>query len=186
MARPVRAKLTQCWGSTSATSAETLTSRRSSSSRSELPPRRTTSRHCARRMDSSRECCTRCLRPFAAINTNPDPSRLLVRVSFIEIYNEHVRDLLLPQPLKADQNLRLREATCGLWVTGATEVLVESVVQVMQLLHRGGKNRTTAAALSNAVWLLAEPCDLCRRGHPSSRGRRVQTLAVVPRGPRRI
>ena len=88
---------------------------------------------------------------FAAINTNPDPSRLLVRASFIEIYNEHVRDLLLPQPLKADQSLRLREAACGLWVTGATEVLVESMVQVMELLHRGGKNRTTAATLSNAV-----------------------------------
>jgi hypothetical protein len=48
------------------------------------------------------------------------------QASFIEIYNEQVKDLLLP--LKAvDQSLRLREAVSGLWVTAAPDSLKFSI-----------------------------------------------------------
>jgi hypothetical protein len=85
---------------------------------------------------------------FQSIDELRTKYEFLIRASFIEVYNEQVRDLLRP----TNHSLKLREDNKqGLWVTDATEVPVESVGEVLELLHSGGRNRTTAPTLSNLV-----------------------------------
>jgi hypothetical protein len=76
-------------------------------------------------------------------------SKTVVSVSYFEVYNEQVYDLLD----SCGQCLSVREdQEKGIViVAGATEIVVESVDQVMQLLCRGSKNRKTEATMANQV-----------------------------------
>lgn len=68
----------------------------------------------------------------------------LVRVSFIEIYNEHVQDLL-----GKGGELSLREdAKTGIGVD-SHEILVENADALLKVLQCGNSNRTTAATQMN-------------------------------------
>eukprot|EP00968_Pinguiococcus_pyrenoidosus_P015121 scaffold1390_cov249-Pinguiococcus_pyrenoidosus.AAC.25 len=70
-----------------------------------------------------------------------------VKVSFVEIYNEKVRDLLHP----AEDNLRIVEdPEHGVVVSGARESPVDDAPSVLAVLNQGKINRTTAATLMNA------------------------------------
>lgn len=69
-------------------------------------------------------------------------------MSYLEIYNENIRDLLIQN--SDNRNLDLREdATRGIIVSGLTEVIATSVDEVMSLLRIGNKNRTTEATNAN-------------------------------------
>lgn len=62
-------------------------------------------------------------------------------MSYLEIYNENIRDLLNP----ASGFLELREDTSrnrNIQVTGLSEVMVVSIDEVMGLLHQGNRQRT--------------------------------------------
>jgi len=63
-------------------------------------------------------------------------------MSYLEIYNENIRDLLNP----ASGFLELREDTAArnrnIQVTGLSEVVVVSIDEVMALLHQGNRQRT--------------------------------------------
>lgn len=62
-------------------------------------------------------------------------------MSYLEIYNENIRDLLNP----ASGFLELREDTSrnrNVQVTGLSEVIVVSIDEVMVLLHQGNRQRT--------------------------------------------
>lgn len=71
-----------------------------------------------------------------------------VAVSFIEVYNENIRDLLS----EAEEYLDLREDPIkGPTVAGVTEIETKSGTEVMQLLHQGNARRSQAATAANEV-----------------------------------
>jgi Kinesin motor domain len=74
---------------------------------------------------------------FSSIQTYPD-RQYLVRASFLEIYNESIRDLLAPGASKheASKGLELREnKDRGIFVAGLQSEVVESVPAMLHLLQ---------------------------------------------------
>lgn len=86
----------------------------------------------------------------AAQNENPNIS-YGVRVSYFEVYNEHVRDLLVPVvPSQAPYYLKIRESpTEGPYVKDLTEVPVRSLDEILRYMTMGDKSRTTASTKMN-------------------------------------
>lgn len=78
----------------------------------------------------------------------PDVS-VEVFISYVEIYNEQIRDLLVSKDVGACE---LRDdAMKGVTLVGATETRAESVEEVMTLLHAGNKRRTTESTNANCT-----------------------------------
>jgi kinesin family protein 18/19 len=74
---------------------------------------------------------------------------VLIQVSYVEIYNEQIRDLLIPKDT-SNVFLDLREDPIkGVSLSGATEIKVEAVEEVMNLLFQGNKRRITEATNAN-------------------------------------
>ncbi|KAI5304934.1 Kinesin [Ascosphaera pollenicola] len=72
-----------------------------------------------------------------------------VRVSYFEVYNEHVHDLLVP---KSDNpyHLKIRESpTDGPYVKDLTEVSVRNFSEVIKYIRKGDNNRTVAGTKMN-------------------------------------
>lgn len=69
-----------------------------------------------------------------------------VKVSFLELYNEELTDLLV---FEDDKKLRLLEDRSGVVVHGLEEVIVRSATEIYQVLDRGTAKRRTAATLLN-------------------------------------
>ncbi|EJD75153.1 CBR-KLP-4 protein [Loa loa] len=71
-----------------------------------------------------------------------------VEVSYLEIYNEKVRDLL--DPKKTNKNLKVREhKVLGPMVDGLSVLAVSSFEQIASLIEEGNKSRTVAATNMN-------------------------------------
>lgn len=91
-----------------------------------------------------------CARLFEDINqkTAADPNlKISVEVSYIEIYNEKVRDLLNP---KNKGNLKVREhPSLGPYVEDLSKLVVASYPDIMNLMDEGNKARTVAATNMN-------------------------------------
>ncbi|CAD5181315.1 unnamed protein product [Musa acuminata subsp. malaccensis] len=99
------------------------------------------------------------------------PSReFLLRVSYLEIYNEVVNDLLNP----AGQNLRIREDSQGTFVEGIKEEVVLSPAHALSLIaageehrHVGSNNFNLLSSRSHTIFTLtieSSPCDECGEG----------------------
>ncbi|KAH7424863.1 hypothetical protein KP509_11G028200 [Ceratopteris richardii] len=73
---------------------------------------------------------------FSIIQDTPGREYLL-RVSYLEIYNEVINDLLDP----AGQNLRIREDTQGTYVEGVKEEVVLSPAHALSLIAAGEEHR---------------------------------------------
>ncbi|TMW65051.1 hypothetical protein Poli38472_009218 [Pythium oligandrum] len=72
----------------------------------------------------------------------------IVKVSYIEIYMEHIRDLL--DPYKSKVNLQVREdAQRGIFVEGMTEISVTSDEELLSTMRDGAANRAVAATGMN-------------------------------------
>lgn len=79
-------------------------------------------------------------------------STFRTEVSYLEIYNEHVRDLLRPQKLKRlpQQNLKVREHPKeGPYVEGLTKQHVSDFDSVEVLMEQGNRLRATAFTKMN-------------------------------------
>ncbi|GIL86257.1 hypothetical protein Vretifemale_14633 [Volvox reticuliferus] len=73
-----------------------------------------------------------------------------VKVSFLELYNEELTDLLSFDDAKDDKKaLRLLEDRNGVVVQGLEEVSVKSAAEIYQVLDRGTAKRRTAETLLN-------------------------------------
>ncbi len=83
---------------------------------------------------------------FASILASPSNIEYTVRVSYMEIYMERIRDLLAPQ----NDNLPVHEEKSrGVYVKGLLEIYVSSVQEVYEVMRRGGNARATAATNMN-------------------------------------
>ena len=74
-----------------------------------------------------------------------------VRVSYFEVYNEHVRDLLVPVvPGQPPYYLKIRESpTEGPYVKDLTELPVRNLHEILRLMRVGDASRTTASTKMN-------------------------------------
>ncbi len=71
-------------------------------------------------------------------------------MSYLEIYNERVKDLLVRQRDNSTHNLRVREhPQLGPYVENLTKHLVMDYSEIMTLMREGNKIRTTAATNMN-------------------------------------
>ena len=83
---------------------------------------------------------------FASILSSPGNIEYTVRVSYMEIYMERIRDLLAPQ----NDNLPVHEEkNRGVYVKGLLEIYVSSVQEVYEVMRRGGTARAVAATNMN-------------------------------------
>lgn len=72
-----------------------------------------------------------------------------IRVSYFEVYNEHVRDLLVPRT-DPPHYLRIRESPSeGPYVKDLTEVTVKNFKELMGFMRKGDISRTTASTKMN-------------------------------------
>jgi len=84
---------------------------------------------------------------FTSIMQAPPHLEFTVKVSYMEIYMEKVRDLLNP----ANDNLPVHEEkNRGVYVKGLLEVYVSSVPEVYEVMRRGGSARIVAYTNMNA------------------------------------
>lgn len=84
---------------------------------------------------------------FDSIYASTQNIEYLVKVSYIEIYMEKIKDLLNP----SQDNLPIHEDKVnGVYVKGVTEVYVASVDEVYEVLNRGSSNRVVAFTKMNA------------------------------------
>lgn len=76
-----------------------------------------------------------------------------VRVSYFEVYNEHVRDLLVtPRPSSSNNPyyLKIRESpTEGPYVKDLTDMPVKNYAELLRYMRLGDNNRTTASTKMN-------------------------------------
>jgi kinesin family member 3B len=70
----------------------------------------------------------------------------LVAVSYLEIYNEELRDLLKPNNTKP---LELRERGFGVHVPNLHSVMCKNVEEMTNIMNHGNKNRTTGCTNMN-------------------------------------
>lgn len=83
---------------------------------------------------------------FTSILSSPANIEYTVRVSYMEIYMERIRDLLAPQ----NDNLPIHEEkNRGVYVKGLLEIYVSSVQEVYEVMRRGGNARAVAATNMN-------------------------------------
>lgn len=86
---------------------------------------------------------------FMAINKLKSEKEFAIKMSYVEIYNEVIYDLLIGD--RKDSYLDLREDPVhGTTVAGVTEFVVREPKEVMNLLTVGNKRRTTEATMANA------------------------------------
>ncbi|KAG8178989.1 hypothetical protein JTE90_012501 [Oedothorax gibbosus] len=86
---------------------------------------------------------------FERINASGRQSDYKVEVSYMEIYNEKVHDLLDPKGCK--QTLKVREHNIlGPYVDGLSTLAVSSYEEINNLMTEGNKSRTVAATNMNS------------------------------------
>jgi hypothetical protein len=72
-----------------------------------------------------------------------------VRVSYFEVYNEHVRDLFQPRT-DPPQYLKIRESpTEGPYVKDLTEIQVKNYAEILKYMRMGDNSRTVASTKMN-------------------------------------
>ncbi|CAM6095632.1 unnamed protein product [Calypogeia fissa] len=82
---------------------------------------------------------------FAKLKQRSTDGDHAVRLSYLEVYNESVRDLLSPgRPLVLREDSRL-----GIVAAGLTQYQAYSADEIMTLLHKGNSNRQTEATRAN-------------------------------------
>lgn len=85
---------------------------------------------------------------FSNVLAADENLEFIVKVSYIEIYMERIRDLL--DPYKSKVNLQVREdVQRGIFVEGMTEVCVTSDDELLATMRAGAMNRAVAATGMN-------------------------------------
>lgn len=86
-----------------------------------------------------------------------------MEISYLEIYNEKIKDLLNPEAAK--KKLQVRESPkIGVYVQGLSRMMVGSYEDVQRFLDLGGKARTVAATQVWDCWRVAVRASRSRFG----------------------
>jgi kinesin family protein 18/19 len=72
-----------------------------------------------------------------------------VRASYVEIYNENIKDLLIANNRRVYLDLR-DDPTKGLVIAGVTQKEVKNIKDLMRLLVSGNSRRTTESTKANS------------------------------------
>lgn len=89
---------------------------------------------------------------YERIADSKDDSEVLVRLSYLEIYNETIRDLLSETPTPPGQGLMLVEDQANkISVVGISEHTPESPEHVLSMIQEGNQRRTMSPTEANAV-----------------------------------
>jgi len=95
-----------------------------------------------------------CEEMFERIKTSPTTGETVfkVEVSFMEIYNEKVKDLLNPKNNKVQGGLKVRNnPATGPYVEDLSKLAVKSFQEIDMLMDEGSKARTVASTNMNAT-----------------------------------
>ncbi|KAJ4462120.1 putative Kinesin heavy chain [Paratrimastix pyriformis] len=85
-------------------------------------------------------------RLFEGMNAAPETVEFTLKIQYVEIYMERIRDLLDP----SNSNLEIHEDKArGVYIAGCSEVYVTQEQDIFQLLEQGGRNRVVAATGMN-------------------------------------
>lgn len=83
---------------------------------------------------------------FSTINTGNASTQYLVRASYLEIYNEEIRDLLNTNQTR----LEMKESPeSGVYVKDLTTVVIKNIQEMDKLMTSGNKNRMVGATAMN-------------------------------------
>lgn len=121
---------------------------------------------------------------FERINASGRQSDYKVEVSYMEIYNEKVHDLLDPKGCK--QTLKVREHNIlGPYVDGLSTLAVSSYEEINNLMTEGNKSRTVAAtnmnsesSRSHAVFTITLTCTVSDE-YTGVTGEKVSKMSLV-------
>lgn len=80
-------------------------------------------------------------------NMNKELLTWTVKISFIEIYNENIRDLLN----RRNSDLAIRKCEKGIYIQGLTEKLVYGPDDILSSISEGSKQRTVTSTHVNSV-----------------------------------
>ncbi|KAL5109908.1 Kinesin-like protein KIF3A [Taenia crassiceps] len=84
---------------------------------------------------------------FGHIAKADSKTTFLVHISYLEVYNEEIRDLLVGNKKK---RLEIKERPdCGVYVRDLSSVMVQSPNEMERLMNLGSRNRCTAATNMN-------------------------------------
>ena len=88
---------------------------------------------------------------FQLINNNENVAEAVLKCSFIEIYQEHFKDLLRPDdPYMTPPVLRLRHSPVkGVYIQNIIEKFVYTYKDILEIIEAGALQRTTAATALN-------------------------------------
>jgi kinesin family protein 5 len=89
---------------------------------------------------------------FHRINDDEKVVQATVKCSFLEIYRENVRDLLVSKKNEYIPSLRLRQhRSNGIYVQGLTEKFVYNPQDILNTIEEGAKSRSVSATALNSV-----------------------------------
>lgn len=91
---------------------------------------------------------------FQRMESEAQDRHIVIKLSYLEIYNEQIRDLLSPDPTPPGQGLQLRDSTGGknrISVVGLTEHTPRSPEEVLGMITEGNRRRTMSPTEANAV-----------------------------------
>ncbi|KAK4700548.1 kinesin family member 5, partial [Phenoliferia sp. Uapishka_3] len=84
---------------------------------------------------------------FSSIMTSPANLEYLVKVSYMEIYMERIRDLLAPE----NDNLPIHEDKAkGVYVKNLSDFYVGNAPEVFEIMRQGGNSRAVSSTQMNA------------------------------------
>lgn len=84
---------------------------------------------------------------FTNIKGDSEQTQFLVRASYLEIYNEEIRDLLSKNP---KNKLELHEKDTGVYVKDLSYFAAKSADEIRKIMTIGSKNRSVGETLMNA------------------------------------
>jgi kinesin family protein 5 len=86
-----------------------------------------------------------CEKIFDGICESPSYIEFTMKVSYVEIYQEQLRDLLNPN----SGPLKLREGGQGIWIENVMELYVNSLESLLEIMADGHANRATSSTHMN-------------------------------------
>ena len=84
---------------------------------------------------------------FQNIKKTDENTNFIITVSYIEIYMEKIRDLLD----LSRENLQINKNNTEIKVSGATEIYISSINEIVETLYIGAQNRAQASTSMNAT-----------------------------------